>query len=77
MEHGLPSGTLGIIIEPVLQDVLHVLWVARDSHEPLLSCQKRDCSDTGLVRAAARAKIVSDPVMHAIGVLDETWQATQ
>jgi hypothetical protein len=36
MEHSLPCGSLWVIVEPGLQEVLYISRVARDSHEALL-----------------------------------------
>ena len=58
-------------------DVLEVFGVARDSHQALFSGEEREGADAGLVRAAARAEVVSDPVVHAVGVLDEAREAAQ
>lgn len=70
MEHGLPRGTFGIIIETRLEDVLQIPGIARDRHETLFSSQEGDGTNAGLVRTAASAEVVGDPVMHAVTVLD-------
>jgi hypothetical protein len=71
MEHSMPRGPLGVIIEPGLQYVLYVFGVARDGHEALLLGQERNRTDAGLVRATTRAEVVTDPVMQAITVLNQ------
>lgn len=53
--------------------MLEILGIARDRHETLFSSKKRNGADAGLVRAATRAEIFSDPVVHAVGMMDETW----
>ena len=70
MEHGLPRGTFGIIVETGLENVFQILGIARDRHETLFPGQEGYGTNAGLVRAAARAEVVGDPVMHAITVLD-------
>ncbi|KAK6260667.1 hypothetical protein SCA6_015141 [Theobroma cacao] len=73
MEHRLPRGTFRVIVETGLEDVLQIPGIARDCHETLLPGQEGDGTNAGLVRAAARAEVVGDPVMHAITVLDQAW----
>lgn len=77
MEHTLPRGSLGVIIEPGLQYVLYVFRVARDGHEALLLGQERNRTDAGLVRSTARAEVVTDPVMQAITVLNQARKTAQ
>ncbi|KAI4315432.1 hypothetical protein L6164_028244 [Bauhinia variegata] len=77
MEDSLPSGTLGVIVEAELEDVLQVLRVAGDGDEPLFPSEEWDGTDTSLVGAGTGAEIICYPVMHAIGVADEIWKAAQ
>lgn len=77
VEGGLPRGAFWVVVEAKLEDVLEVFGVARDSHQALFSGEEGEGADAGLVRAAARAEVVSDPVVHAVGVLDEAREAAQ
>jgi len=55
MEGGLPGGTLGIVVEAELEDVLEVLGVAGDSDETLFACEEGEGGDAGLVGATGGA----------------------
>ena len=72
MKNSLPLGSFRIIIEPGLQNMLQIVRVTRDGHETLLLGEERDRPNAGLVRATTRAKVVADPVMHAITILNQT-----
>ena len=77
MKDGLPIGTLWVIVEAKLENVLHIPGVACDSDEALFPGEEGDGSDASLVSAATGAEVVCNPIMHAIGVLDEPRKAPQ
>ena len=77
VERGLPRGAFGVVVEAELEDVLEVFGVARDGDEALFTGEEGKGADAGLVRAAARAEVVGDPVVHAVGVLDEAREAAE
>lgn len=77
MKHRMPRGAFGVIIKAALEYVLHILGVARDCHETLLSSQERNGADAGLVRAATRSEVVADPVMQSVTVLDQARKTAQ
>ena len=77
MEGGVRRGTLGVVVEAKLEDVLDVVGVARDCREALLPGEEGDGADACAVRTATSTEIVRQPIVHAVGVLEEAWEVTQ
>lgn len=77
MERGLPLGAFWVVVEARLEDVLEVLWMARDRVEPFLACQEREWDDARLVRCGASpaTEVIRDPVVDSIAVPEKAWEA--